>query len=155
MSLHRIARLWKGCWAVDALPRITAIGSLLCLAGVLGAVIVGYNAYMDLIYSALYWQDLGWLYKLAFWLAIAVVAVLMLLQLAKLWTQSFDAPPYVRTVAGLAPGKSRSSTSDRIVLRTRPARRCPQCLTVLRADERFCTKCGAKAPEDTNSLSSE
>ena len=48
-----------------------------------------------------------------------------------------------------------ATSLNRITLGARPVRRCSDCLTVLEDDARFCTKCGARAPENARASSSE
>lgn len=152
-----------------ALPRLLAAGAILRLLGVLAAVIIGYFAYDDLVYTPLYWQDIGWIYKLAFWLLVGGVSLLVLFQLSRAWYEiDRSAPSFVRTMAGLTMGGSEPKSSGEIILRPRaearpespsesapkqppkqppPEKRCSQCQAVLPKDARYCIKCGEKVPD--------
>jgi len=151
-----------------ALPRLLAAGAILRMMGVLAAVIIGYFAYDDLVYTPLFWQDIGWIYKLAFWLAVALVSLLILLQVLRGWYEiDRSAPRFVRAIAGLTTGDSdvKSRSSGEIILRPRaeappepppelaqkqppPEKRCSQCQANLPQDARFCIRCGTEVPDD-------
>jgi|GEM_PF-2780570 len=155
-------------FAYHAFPRTRAIGAIMRLLGVLFAVVIGNYAYDDFVYSPLFWQDLGWIYRLAFWLLIAGLAVIILLQVIRAWYElGYPTPAFVRTAVRLATGVEEPRSSRDIILRPQapvspetptapvarqqesPAdRRCTQCQAILPKDARFCIKCGAQAAAD-------
>jgi len=154
------------------LPHLMAAHSILRLLGILAAVIIGYSAYDDLVYTPLYWQDIGWIYALAFWILVGVVSLLILLQILRAWYEiDSSAPSFVRTIAGLATGESEAKprASREIILRPRaeappepppesaskqqvpaeaPEKRCGQCQALLPKHARFCIRCGTEIPDD-------
>jgi hypothetical protein len=117
-------------------PRVTQLGRIASLGMGLGALIIGYYAYMPLLLPPLVSQGAEWAYSLIFWVFAAGILAFVVFEFARM----------VSAVAATGNGKIELTSSTR---RTEEVQRasCVQCSQPLLPGARYCFSCGAPATE--------
>lgn len=135
---------------VGASGRFRRLGHVARLGGIMGAIIIGYYGFDELVYPLLYFQDVTWAYNLLLWVLLLGIAAAITFELvgavalAKRRSKPLVAAADENVVESGAPpatpGVAASVVTD--------DGRCPSCGKKLPTNALYCGQCGLRLSEN-------
>lgn len=121
-------------------PELPAMASLADLISILGAVVLGYFAYDDLIVPPLASQRVAWAYNLVFTVILVGILAVAGVTIVRMVVRARKAGVALRTVSSVPPSVPRANLPSR----------CAKCEAPLSSGNRYCSRCGAPVEETTS-----
>jgi len=137
---------------VGGSDRFRRLGHVARLGGILGAIIIGYYGFDELVYPLLYSQDVTWAYNLLLWVLLLGVAAAIVFELVGAVTLARrPSKPAVAPAGGKAVKSEAPPAIPGVVAETATDDgTCPSCGKELPMNALFCGRCGIRISEKGN-----
>jgi hypothetical protein len=112
-------------------PGLSEFGRVIHLLGFLGAIVIGYYAYADIVIPPLSSVGLEIIYSIIFWIFIALITALLFINLVQILKKK--KVKAMKTLEAAGPGSTLC---------------CPSCGKKVNPGDVFCRNCGAKLKKE-------